>query len=286
MPDLLDDPSAQEALLETGGVESLVRRFEKQREMLCKDAGIAGGQSRDGEVSCPGPTTLGTIVQGCLRRAPPKMSMPPVGESRIGSACGFSSFGEPVGYWIRASKPSVMGRAERPRPINTWPSWSNTRERFWNAGRRRKTLKTWPLRITPALRTTQGVPNATHRRPPGMSKKSCPLIQGGDMSLHRGQIVYVTVSDPQGRNPKRRPAIVLTPTDEIAEDGSVQLVAISNPTEHAPSEHQVLLPWHPQGQCGTRLRQESAAVCTWVFNAPRRCVSAREVARASSLLRC
>jgi hypothetical protein len=32
-------------------------------------------------------------------------------------------------------------------------------------------------------------------------------------SPSHGRVVWVTIPDPQGRNPKRRPAIILTPTD-------------------------------------------------------------------------
>jgi mRNA-degrading endonuclease toxin of MazEF toxin-antitoxin module len=33
-----------------------------------------------------------------------------------------------------------------------------------------------------------------------------------------GRIVWVELPDPQGRNPKRRPAVILTPTEEIQPD--------------------------------------------------------------------
>jgi mRNA-degrading endonuclease toxin of MazEF toxin-antitoxin module len=53
----------------------------------------------------------------------------------------------------------------------------------------------------------------------------------------------VEVADPQGRNPKRRPAVIVTPNDDIAPDGVVRVVAISTRIEEAPPDVQVELPW-------------------------------------------
>lgn len=87
-------------------------------------------------------------------------------------------------------------------------------------------------------------------------------------NLCRGRIVRVEVLDPQNRNPKCRPAIIITPTEEIRADGDVDLVAITGSTNAAPAEMQVALPWHSQGQAGTRLTKPSVAVCSWVFTSP------------------
>jgi mRNA-degrading endonuclease toxin of MazEF toxin-antitoxin module len=46
-------------------------------------------------------------------------------------------------------------------------------------------------------------------------------------ALSRGRIIYVDLLDPQGRNRKRRPAVVVTPTEEIVPDGEIVVVAIS-----------------------------------------------------------
>src|SRR5262245_43085375 len=86
--------------------------------------------------------------------------------------------------------------------------------------------------------------------------------------LVRGRIVYVETPDPQGRNPKARPAVVLTSTEEITEDGEVVLVAISSRLDAAPTEAQVELPWPAQGRCPTKCTRPSVAVCTWLFSAP------------------
>jgi mRNA-degrading endonuclease toxin of MazEF toxin-antitoxin module len=86
--------------------------------------------------------------------------------------------------------------------------------------------------------------------------------------LCRGRIVRVEVLDPQNRNPKCRPAIIVTPTEEIRPDGDVVLVAITGSVNAAPAEMQVALPWQAQGQARTRLTKPSVAVCSWIFTSP------------------
>jgi mRNA-degrading endonuclease toxin of MazEF toxin-antitoxin module len=83
-----------------------------------------------------------------------------------------------------------------------------------------------------------------------------------------GGIVWVEVPDPQGRNPKRRPAVIITPTEEIQADGVVRVVGISTKFEEAPPEVQVELPWGPRGTSKTKLRKPSWAVCTWIVTVP------------------
>lgn len=87
-------------------------------------------------------------------------------------------------------------------------------------------------------------------------------------NLCRGRIVRVEILDPQNRNPKRRPAVIVTPTEEILPDGEVILVAITGSVNAAPAEAQVALPWHAQGHTGTRLTKPSVAVCNWLFASP------------------
>jgi mRNA-degrading endonuclease toxin of MazEF toxin-antitoxin module len=87
-------------------------------------------------------------------------------------------------------------------------------------------------------------------------------------SLCHGAIVWAEVPDPQGRNPKRRPAVIVTPTDEIEAEGDVRVVGISTKFEEAPPEVQVALPWDPRGAAKTQLRKPSWAVCTWVLTVP------------------
>jgi mRNA-degrading endonuclease toxin of MazEF toxin-antitoxin module len=74
----------------------------------------------------------------------------------------------------------------------------------------------------------------------------------------------VTIPDPQGRNPKRRPAVILTPTDAIEPNGEVWVVGITTRFDLAPAEVQTELQYDPRGNCRSGLRERSWAVSTWV----------------------
>ena len=89
---------------------------------------------------------------------------------------------------------------------------------------------------------------------------AAPLVQG--------RLVWVTVPDPQGRNPKRRPAVVLTATADIAPDGELTVAAVTTRTGVAPADAVVPLPWHRDGHPRTRLRQPCEVVCNWVLTVP------------------
>jgi hypothetical protein len=72
------------------------------------------------------------------------------------------------------------------------------------------------------------------------------------------------VKDPRGFR-KERPAIVLTPTAEIEADLPIVVMAVTTTFGDPPPEHHVTLPWNADPRCvGTRLRQRSAAVVTWL----------------------
>lgn len=70
--------------------------------------------------------------------------------------------------------------------------------------------------------------------------------------------------DPQKRNRKCRPAVVVTPDADIRADGEVWVVAISTQLDDAPADAQVELPWQRGGHPRTGLKERSAAVCTWM----------------------
>jgi mRNA-degrading endonuclease toxin of MazEF toxin-antitoxin module len=82
--------------------------------------------------------------------------------------------------------------------------------------------------------------------------------------LGRGRIVWVELLDPQSRNAKCRPAVIVTPDADIREDGDVWVVAISTQLDEAPVEAQVELPWERRGHPRTGLKERCAAVCTWM----------------------
>jgi mRNA-degrading endonuclease toxin of MazEF toxin-antitoxin module len=83
-------------------------------------------------------------------------------------------------------------------------------------------------------------------------------------SLCRGRIVWVELTDPQGRNRKRRPAVIVTPDSDIRADGEVWVVSVSTQLTEAPAEVQVELPWDRRGHPRTGLKERCAAVCTWM----------------------
>jgi mRNA-degrading endonuclease toxin of MazEF toxin-antitoxin module len=74
----------------------------------------------------------------------------------------------------------------------------------------------------------------------------------------------VELADPQGRNPKCRPAVVVSPDAEIRDDGDVWVVAITTQLSEAPAEVQVELPWERRGHVRTKLKERCAAVCSWM----------------------
>ncbi len=82
--------------------------------------------------------------------------------------------------------------------------------------------------------------------------------------LCRGRIVWVELLDPQGRNRKCRPAVIMSPDADIQSDGEVWVVAISTQFDEAPVEVQVELPWDRRGHPRTKLKERCAAVCTWL----------------------
>ena len=82
--------------------------------------------------------------------------------------------------------------------------------------------------------------------------------------LCRGRIVWVELIDPQGRNRKRRPAVIVTPDSDIRDDGEVWVVGISTQLAESPAEVQVELPWDRRGHSRTGLKERCAAVCTWM----------------------
>ncbi|MDY3552718.1 type II toxin-antitoxin system PemK/MazF family toxin [Gemmata sp. JC717] len=80
--------------------------------------------------------------------------------------------------------------------------------------------------------------------------------------LQQGRIVWVELLDPQGRNPKRRPAVVLTPTAEIEPGGEIVVAALSTQLDQSPADVSVELPWHRDGHPRTKLNRRAVVVCT------------------------
>jgi len=61
--------------------------------------------------------------------------------------------------------------------------------------------------------------------------------------LITGHIVWAEIADPNGHR-KLRPAVIVTPTDQVATSGPLEVVAVTSRLEDPlPADH-VLLPWH------------------------------------------
>ena len=83
-------------------------------------------------------------------------------------------------------------------------------------------------------------------------------------SLRQGRIVWVELFDPQGRNPKVRPAVIVTSSSRIQLGGEVVVVAITSQVDSVPAEARVELPWHRDRHPRTKLDRRNAAVCSWL----------------------
>ena len=83
-------------------------------------------------------------------------------------------------------------------------------------------------------------------------------------TLQQGHIVWALMCDLNGRNSKQRPAVVITATDEIQDDGEVVVVAITSTLEDPLPDGYVLLPWHQQRHPRTGLNKRCAACCKWL----------------------
>jgi hypothetical protein len=82
--------------------------------------------------------------------------------------------------------------------------------------------------------------------------------------LRQGSIVQALVCDPQGRNPKVRPLVVITPTSEILASKLLVGVAITGQFSNPLCRDEVALPYHPGGRASSGLRKPSVAKCTWL----------------------
>lgn len=80
--------------------------------------------------------------------------------------------------------------------------------------------------------------------------------------------MWVEVLDPQGRNPKSRPAVVVTPTGDIRPDGEIVVAAVTSRVEQSPPAVTVELPWQHDGHPRTKLNRRAAVVCTWLVTVP------------------
>jgi mRNA-degrading endonuclease toxin of MazEF toxin-antitoxin module len=82
--------------------------------------------------------------------------------------------------------------------------------------------------------------------------------------LDLGSVVWAEFPDPQGRNPKRRPAVVLTTAEDIAAGTPIVVVAVTTQLPRTLPPDYVRLPWSRPRHPRTGLSSPCAAVCTWL----------------------
>src|SRR5690349_66310 len=82
-----------------------------------------------------------------------------------------------------------------------------------------------------------------------------------------GSVVWAELQDANGYR-KVRPAVVVTPTADIAAGQPVRLAAITTRLPPPlPADH-VTLPWDRQGRARSGLRKRCAAVASWLAVVP------------------
>jgi mRNA-degrading endonuclease toxin of MazEF toxin-antitoxin module len=82
--------------------------------------------------------------------------------------------------------------------------------------------------------------------------------------LEPGLIVWAEIVDPQGRNPKARPVVLLTGKEDTRADDPLTAVAITATLPKPLPDFYVLLPWHRSGHPMTGLKKRCAAACNWI----------------------
>jgi len=79
----------------------------------------------------------------------------------------------------------------------------------------------------------------------------------------QGSVIRARVLDLQGRNPKVRPLVIVTPTAEIPQATHIVAVAITGEFRDPLADDEVELPYDPGGRAGSGLRKQSVAKCGW-----------------------
>jgi hypothetical protein len=85
------------------------------------------------------------------------------------------------------------------------------------------------------------------------------------VELRQGSIVWAEVQDQAGRNPKCRPAVVLTATDKIVSGEDIFVVAATSRFFEPLPSHKIKLPWMRGGHPTTGLYMPCIVVCNWLL---------------------
>ena len=80
-----------------------------------------------------------------------------------------------------------------------------------------------------------------------------------------GEIVLVSrLLNPQGRNPKDRPAVVMTTADLEGQGMPLLIIAVTTLIPHPLPDDHLLLLWQRPRHPRTGLTKRCAAVCSWL----------------------
>jgi len=82
--------------------------------------------------------------------------------------------------------------------------------------------------------------------------------------IFQGCIIRAKVCDPQGGNPKIRPLVVVTATEEVASTDFLVGVAVTSIFHTPLQDDEVSLPWHATGAAKTSLVKPCVAKCSWL----------------------
>ena len=80
----------------------------------------------------------------------------------------------------------------------------------------------------------------------------------------QGQIVLVLLTDPDGKEPKHRPAVVLTSTEELQAADEIVVAAISTVFEPPLPNDWIEIPWSGDGRSRTGLTKPCVVKCHWL----------------------
>jgi len=83
-------------------------------------------------------------------------------------------------------------------------------------------------------------------------------------AIVQGRVVWALLTSPDGKTTKRRPAVVLTSTEEIKDDEPFAVVVGSTRIDDPLPPNKVMLPWNREGTTKSRLRKPTVVVCDWL----------------------
>jgi hypothetical protein len=83
-------------------------------------------------------------------------------------------------------------------------------------------------------------------------------------SLQQGRIIWVEMDDEAGTNRKKRPAVIVTRTDEIVEDKPFTVAAVTSSFDEPLPNDAVKLAWARDGRCVTKLNRPTVVRSTWL----------------------